>query len=115
MTQMARNPTDVEEPFLRRGHCLITDRDAKYSDAFCTALTHEGIQVIRLPPRSPNLNAYAERFVRSVKEECIGRMIFIGRSSLERALARYMTHYDTERNHQARKPTASARTCPCRI
>ena len=56
--------------------------------------------MIRLPPRSPNLNAYAERFVRSIKEECLDRMIFIGQASLRRAVSEYMGHYHKERNHQ---------------
>ena len=59
-----------------------------------------GTEVIRLPPMSPNLNAYAERFVRSIKEECLRRMIFIGQASLRRAIGDYMAHYHEERNHQ---------------
>ena len=59
-----------------------------------------GTQVIRLPPRSPNLNAYAERFVRSIKNECLNRMIFVGQASLRRAILEYMAHYHEERNHQ---------------
>lgn len=100
MTQIARNLTDSEEEFLRGMRFLIMDRDTKYSDAFRGILTRERLQVIRLPPRSPNLNAFAERFVRSVKEECLDRMIFFGRSSLQRALTEYMAHYHNERNHQ---------------
>ena len=100
MTQIARNLTDPEEEFLRGMRFLIMDRDTKYSDAFRGILTRERLQVIRLPPRSPNLNAFAERFVRSVKEECLDRMIFFGRSSLQRALTEYMVHYHHERNHQ---------------
>ena len=49
---------------------------------------------------SPNLNAYADRFVRSIKDECLDRMIFVGQGSLRRAVAEYMTHYHAERNHQ---------------
>jgi transposase InsO family protein len=60
----------------------------------------EGTKVIRLPPRSPNLNAYAERFVRSIKDECLDRMIFVGQGSLRRGVAEYVSHYHTERNHQ---------------
>jgi putative transposase len=56
--------------------------------------------VVRLPPRSPNLNAFAERFVRSIKEECLNRMIFVGRASLQHAVTHYLTHYHSERNHQ---------------
>jgi putative transposase len=100
MTQIARNLTDPEEQFLRGMRFLIMDRDTKYSDAFRRILSRERLQVIRLPPRSPNLNAFAERFVRSAKEECLDRMIFFGRSSLQRALTEYMAHYHHERNHQ---------------
>jgi putative transposase len=58
------------------------------------------VEVIRWPPKSPNLNAYPERFVRSIKDECLNRMIFIGEASLRRAIAEFMTHYHEERNHQ---------------
>lgn len=100
MTQIARNITDVSNGFLRRKRYLILDRDAKYSDAFRGILTREGIEVIRLPPRSPNLNAFAERFVRSIKEECLSRMIFVGQASLRHAVTQYLLHYHSERNHQ---------------
>jgi transposase InsO family protein len=88
------------EPFLRHTRCLVMDRHTKYSAAFRAALTRERIEPIRLPPRSPNLNAYAERFVLSVKTECTQRMVFFGRSSLERALTHYLAHSHEERNHQ---------------
>ncbi len=100
MTQIARNITDISDRFLRRTRYLILDRDAKYSDAFRGIFTREGIEVIRLPPRSPNLNALAERFVRSIKEECLSRMIFFGQSSLRHAITQYRTHCHRERNHQ---------------
>lgn len=63
-------------------------------------MEQSGTEVIRLPPLSPNLNAYAERFVRSIKDECLRRMIFIGQASLRRAMTEYMEHYHRERNHQ---------------
>ncbi len=100
MMQMVRNLTDADEPFLRHTRFLIMDRDTKYSAAFRAALTRERIEPVRLPPRSPNSNAYAERFVRSVKTECTGRMVFFSRSSLEHALTQYVAHYHEERNHQ---------------
>jgi transposase InsO family protein len=76
MMQKARNLTDAGEPFLRRARFLIMDRDMKYSAAFCAALGWERVEPMRLSPRSPNLNAYAERFVRSVKTECTWRTAF---------------------------------------
>jgi putative transposase len=79
---------------------LIIDRDTKYSEQFRRLIRDNGTKVIRLPPRSANLNAYAERFVRSIKDECLDRMIFIGQASLRRAVCEYMNHYHRERNHQ---------------
>ena len=78
MQQMSRNLLDPENGFLREKRHLIADRDTKYSAAFRLALEREGIGVIRLPPRSPNMNAYAERFVRSIKDECLPKLIPIG-------------------------------------
>ena len=100
MIQVARNLTDTFDGFLRDKRILLLDRDAKYSEAFRHLLEDDGIEIIRLPPRSPNLNAFAERFVRSIKEECLNRMIFFGEASLNHAVKEYMTHYHTERNHQ---------------
>jgi transposase InsO family protein len=79
---------------------LIVDRDTKYSAAFRLALEREGIGVIRLPPRSPNMNGYAERFVRSVKEKCLSKLIPIGPRMLRRSSREYTEHYHLERNHQ---------------
>ena len=98
--QIARNVTDAEDGVLRGTRYLILDRDAKYSDEFRNALVREGIHLIRLPPRSPNLNAFAERFVRSIKSECLNRMIFFGQASLQHAISHFMANYHTERNHQ---------------
>ena len=100
MLQMARNLTDAETGMLRDTRHLIVDRDTKYSAAFRTFLAREGVHVIRLPPRSPNLNAFAERFVRSVKSECLSKLIPIGVPMLRRAVHEYMEHYHCERNHQ---------------
>ncbi len=100
MMQVARNLTDAVDGFLGGKSHLILDRDTKYSAAFRRLLKDEGIEIIRLPPRSPNLNAFAERFVRSIKEECLNRMIFLGKTSLKHAIQQYMAHYHAERNHQ---------------
>jgi putative transposase len=70
-----------------------------YSRRTSAAYTDAGIEVVRLPYRSPNLNAYAERFVRSIKDECLTRMIFFGERSLRRATREYAAHYHRERNH----------------
>ena len=100
MLQIARNMTDAQSGALRSKRYLIIDRDAKYSEQFRRLIRDEGTKVIRLPPRSPNLNAYAERFVRSIKSECLSKLIPIGTTMLRGALREYMDHYHLERNHQ---------------
>src|SRR5215203_5199687 len=100
MLQVGRNLSDQESGALASKRYLIIDRDAKYTRQFRRLVEEGGTEVIRLPPMSPNLNAYAERFVRSIKDECLNRMIFIGQASLRRAVAEYMKHYHRERNHQ---------------
>ena len=100
MLQIGRNVTDSQSGALRAKRYLIIDRDTKYSQQFRRLIRDSGTKVIRLPPMSPNLNAYAERFVRSIKDECLDQMIFVGQGSLRRAVAEYMEHYHAERNHQ---------------
>jgi putative transposase len=100
MLQVGRNLTDVVAGALTGKSHLVVDRDAKYSRQFRRLIAESGTAVIRLPPRSPALNAYAERFVRSIKDECLNRMIFVGQASLRRAITEFMTHYHIERNHQ---------------
>ena len=100
MLQAGRNLIDAESGALRAKGYLILDRDSKYTDQFRRLIGEGGTNVIRLPPQSPNLNAYAERFVRSIKSEYLNQMIFIGQASLRRAAAEYMVHYHEERNHQ---------------
>jgi putative transposase len=100
MLQVARGALDGEFGVLHGKEYLIVDRDTKYTRAFRTFLAREGVEVIRLPPRSPNLNAYAERYIRSVKSECLSKLIPIGTFMLRRALREYMEHYHLERNHQ---------------
>jgi transposase InsO family protein len=116
MLQIARNLTDAEQGAVYGKSHLIIDRDRKYSAQFRRLIGEAGTAVIRLPPRSPNLNAYAERFVRSIKEECLDRMILIGQGSLRRAVDEFMSHYHLERNHQGlrnqliREPARNERT-----
>jgi putative transposase len=100
MLQIARNMTDPQVGAIHAKRYLIIDRDTKYSEQFRRLIQDDGTKAIRLPPMSPNLNAYAERFVRSIKDECLDRMIFIGQGSLRHAVAEYMEHYHGERNHQ---------------
>ena len=100
MKQIARNLTDCFDGFLIGKRYLIHDRDPLYTSAFTSVLKSTGIRCIKLPPKSPNLNAYAERFVRSIKYECLNRMIFFGEKHLRFTINQYVEHYHTERNHQ---------------
>ena len=98
--QMARNLTDPVDGFLRTARHLIHDRDPLYTRVFSEILKSGGIQPIRLPPKSPNLNAYAERFVRSIKDECFNRVVPLGEGHLRLLVREYIEHYHRERNHQ---------------
>jgi transposase InsO family protein len=100
MRQIGRTLTDAFDGFLRSKRFLIIDRDRKYCETFTHLLEESGTEIARLPPRSPNLNANAERVIRSIKEECLDRMMFFGEESLHRALPEYLAHYHGERNHQ---------------
>src|SRR5438309_8051724 len=102
MVQVARNLTMEQWGFLSPGQYLIHDRDGKYCPAFQHIIDTAGVTRVPLPPRSPNLNAYAERWVRSVKEECLSRLILFGEASLRHALTQYVAHYHHERNHQGK-------------
>ena len=100
MKQVARNLTDVSDGFLVDSRYLIMDRDTKYTQDFRDHLDREGVKPVRCPVRAPNCNAFAERFVRSIREECLDRMILFGEASLRRAPREYVLHFHTERNHQ---------------
>jgi hypothetical protein len=100
MKQTARELTAFDDGFLNGKKYVIMDRDATFCQSFRTLLTDEGIEPIRLPPRSPNLNAFLERFVRSLKSECLEKIIFFGERSLRNAVREYLVHFHRERNHQ---------------
>ena len=99
---MARNAVDDTTGAVRRCHCVLHDRDTKFCVAFEEVLASEGVRCIKLPPRSPNLNAFTERWVRSVRQECLAKLILFGERSLQRALTEFVAHYHSERNHQGK-------------
>ena len=78
------------------------DRDTKFCASFRSALASGGVKTIQLPAKSPNLNAFAERWVRSVKQECLSKLILFGEGPLLRVLTEYSRHYHHERNHQGK-------------
>ena len=101
MQQTVRTLTMVEGSAVRAPQVLICDRDRKWSGDVRRRLRDAGTRVVLIPERAPNANAYAERFVRSIKEECLDRLIPIGERHFRRAVTEYVEHYYGERNHPA--------------
>jgi transposase InsO family protein len=100
MAQIARNLTDPVHGFLSGARYLILDRDPPFTAQFQSILAAAGVKVVKLPAKSPNLNAYAERFVRSIRAECLRRVIPLGEKHLRQIVTEYVRHYHHERNHQ---------------
>ena len=100
MEQIARNLTDPMDGFLVNKRYLLMDRDDKYCKGFRDIIEQADVKCLRLPPRSPNLNPHMERYIRSLKEECLDRIILFGEKSLRKAIQEFLTHYHAERNHQ---------------
>jgi transposase InsO family protein len=93
MEQVARNLTDAVDGLLKGKPYLIHDRDPLFTAEFLSTLAEAGTESVKLPPRSPNLNSYAERFVRSIKESCLDRMILFGEDALRTAVREFVAHY----------------------
>src|SRR5262245_63735463 len=92
MLQVSRNLSDAEDGFLRSKKYLLMDHDTKFSEAFRVTLQQGGVEAVRLPPRSPNLTPHIERFMRSVKDECLHRMIFFGKTTVQAAVVAFLGH-----------------------
>jgi hypothetical protein len=102
MKQMARNVTMERCGALGDNRYLLHDRDTKYTASFLAIIESAHVTTLQLPTRCPNLNAYSERWVRSVREECLSKLILFGERSLRRAMREYVAHYHAERNHQGK-------------
>jgi putative transposase len=102
MEQIARSATQETFGYFNPCRYVLHDRDTKFSASFRSVLATGGVRAIPLPARSPNLNAYAERWVRTVKEECLSRLILFGERPLPRTLAEFIAHYHGEWNHQGK-------------
>jgi putative transposase len=100
MMQLGRNLTDSEDGFLKGKRYLLMDRDKKYSEAFQSMLKGSDVEPVRLPPKLPNMNAHIERYMHSLKEECLERLALFGEEALRNAVAAFLAHYHAERNHQ---------------
>jgi putative transposase len=100
MSQIARNLTGAMDGLLKGKRYLIHDRDPLYTAELLSTLAEAGTESVKLPPRSPNLNSYAERFVRTIKESCLERMILFGEGALRTAVKEFIAHDHGERNHQ---------------
>jgi putative transposase len=126
MVQMARNAVDDVDGALLPIRYALHDRDTKFCSSFRTMLQSGGVKPIRLPPRSPNLNAHAERWVRSIRQECLSKLILFGEASLRRTVTEFLGHYHFERNHQGKEnlllfpasgspPSLPNRTLSCQL
>lgn len=102
MRQMAVNATQDDWGPLASCRYALHDRDKKFCASYRAVLKSGGVEPVLLPPKSPNLNAFAERWVRSVKQECLSKLILSGPESLLRVLREYCAHYHGERNHQGK-------------
>jgi putative transposase len=100
LDQIGRNLTDSMDGILNGKRYLIHDRDPLFTGEFLETIASVGVASVKLPQRSPNLNAYAERFARSIKESCLDRMIFFGEGSLRKGIDEFVLHYHGERNQQ---------------
>jgi len=100
MAQVARNLTDCVDGFLKGHRVLIRDRGCLFTARFTSTLEAAGVRSVLIPVRAPNCNAYAERFVLTIKSECLGKLILFGESSLRRACNEFVEHYHTERAHR---------------
>src|SRR3954453_1703389 len=100
MSQIPPNLTNSVDGLLAGKRYLIHDRDPLFTDEFLRTLKDTGVESVKLPPRSPNLNGHAERLVRSIKESCLERPILFGESSLRTAIENFVAHYHSERDHQ---------------
>jgi putative transposase len=102
MEQVARNATMEDTGYLSGCRYLLHDRDKKFCCEFRETLEAGGVKCTPIPARSPNLNAHAERWVRSIKEECLSKLILFGENSLSRVVSNFLEHYHQERNHQGK-------------
>ncbi len=112
MAQAARNLTDVADGFLLPHRVLICDRDTKFTEQFRRILKDASVDTVLTPRRALDCNAFAERFVRSIKEECLNRMIMLGEPVLHRAIAQFIEYYHQERPHQGLDNAVIDARCP---
>jgi hypothetical protein len=100
MAQAARDLTAAVDGVLGGYHALICDWDTKWTEGFRRLIEGAGVRIVQTPIQAPNANAYAERFVRPIREECLDRLILFGERRLRHVIAQYVAHYHGERNHQ---------------
>ena len=108
MQQVARNATMEDSGHLNGRGYLLHDRDRKFCREFRETLAAGGVQGTPIPARSPNLNAHAERWVRSIKEECLSKLILFGETSLRRVVSEYLKHFIVRETTRARAISCSS-------
>jgi putative transposase len=112
VTQQARNLLMELADHLRQFRFLIRDRDAKFTRSFDDVFGAEGVHILRTPVRAPRANAFAERWVGTVRRELLDRMLIVGRRQLETVLAEYLTHYNDHRPHRALGQSSPLKAVP---
>ena len=100
MKQVARNLLDPVDGFLREASCLVHDRDPVFTEAWTALLETHGVKCVPIPAQSPNCNPHAERFVKTVRTECLDHFVIFGERHLRHLVKEFMRHYLTERYHQ---------------
>jgi hypothetical protein len=98
--QVAHNLTDSVDGFLRDAKYLIHDRDPLFTEAFETILRERGVKCVKIPAQSPSCNPYAERFVKTIKYECLNQLVLFGERHLRYVVKEFMAHYHAERFYQ---------------
>jgi transposase len=101
LKQIAKNLTDPFAGFLKKKKYVVRDRDPLYTDAFIEILRAGGVKAIKSMPMAPNFSPFVERFIRSIKAECLDRMLIFGEAHLRHVIKNYVEHYHFERPHQS--------------
>ncbi len=114
-TQIARNLSEAREDRSEPIRFLVYDRDKRFAATFDEVFKAEGIEIIRTPWRAPKANAYAERWIRTVRAECLDRVMVLGARHLERVLSTYVKHYNEERPHRGLGLRSPGGSSPLRV
>jgi transposase InsO family protein len=100
MKQIARNLVNPMDGFLREAKYLTHDRDPRYTDAFIGILKSGGVKSVKIPVQSPNCNPHIERFIRTIRNECLDHLVLFGARHMQTVIKEFVVHYNTEQFHE---------------